>query len=187
MKSLHDCIYTDRLILNPPHTTQVEHLLSFYRQNKEFHAPFEPLKDDSFYTDRSIQDLLAKQIHEQNDKRCLCLYLCLPESDDIIGTIGLTNIVYGAFHSAFVGYRLGHAYLHKGYMREALQTVMEIGMHDYHLHRFEANIMPGNHASIHLVESLGFRHEGYSPEYLQIAGIWEGHNHYAYINQEWTQ
>ena len=55
------------------------------------------------------------------------------------------------------------------------------------LHRFEANIMPGNHASIHVALAAGFTFEGYSPDYLMIRGVWEGHEHYVYINSGWRE
>ena len=187
MKPLNENLITQRLTLSPPHFVISDSLLSFYTQNKAFHAPFEPLKAELFYTSNSMKDLLKHQIKDQDELRGLYFYLFLQNSNEIIGTIGISNIVYGAFCSAFIGYRLSYSHLHQGYMGEALQAVIDFGSTEYHLHRFEANIMPRNHASIRLAESLGFRFEGYSPEYLQIAGLWEGHNHYAYINQNWIQ
>ncbi|WP_349644428.1 GNAT family N-acetyltransferase [Rhizobium mayense] len=44
------------------------------------------------------------------------------------------------------------------------------GFDDIGLHRLEANVQPANHASIALVQRLGFRKEGFSPKYLRIGG-----------------
>jgi len=41
------------------------------------------------------------------------------------------------------------------------------------LHRLEAQIRPANHASVRLVQQLGFRNEGYSPYLLFIDGACE--------------
>lgn len=49
----------------------------------------------------------------------------------------------------------------------------------------EANIQPGNVASIALVKSLGFRLEGHSARYLKIAGEWRDHERYAITVEEW--
>ncbi len=187
METLRDRLFTDRLILTPPHEEKSDSLLTFYLHNRTFHAPFEYSKPDEFYTLSGINELLAHQVKDQDERRALFFTLSLKGSKEVIGTISCTNIIYGPFCSTFLGYRLSHDATHNGYMGEALRTVIDYGCNAYNLHRFEANIMPGNHASIRVVESLGFKHEGYSPAYLYIAGSWEGHNHYVFIHPHWNQ
>ncbi len=182
---LKERLFTDRLTLTSPYAEDSEKLLTFHVHNREFHAPFEYKKQNDFYTPGSIKKLLQQQIHEKDAKRGLYFTLSLKGSEEVIGSISCSNIVWGPFCSTFLGYRLSHNSINHGYMSEALASVIDFGCSTYNLHRFEANIMPGNHPSIHLVESLGFRHEGYSPAYLYIDGGWEGHNHYVYINPNW--
>jgi [ribosomal protein S5]-alanine N-acetyltransferase len=49
------------------------------------------------------------------------------------------------------------------------------------VNRLEANIQPGNTASIALVKSCGFMKEGYSPKYLKINGRWRDHERWAIL------
>jgi len=72
-------------------------------------------------------------------------------------------------------------------MTEALALALANAFGPLGLHRVEANIMPKNRASIALVRRAGFRREGYSPGYLEIAGRWAGHERWALTVEEWRR
>ncbi|MDD3941833.1 MAG: GNAT family N-acetyltransferase [Sphaerochaetaceae bacterium] len=177
-------IRTERLVLTQPYDVPAEEVRHFFIENKAFHASWEPLREPSFYELESIRRMLVRQGEENRGERALTLYLMLPGEQQVIGSISLTNIIYGPFLSCFLGYRMARSETSRGYMTEALRALIDIAFGRYGLHRIEANIMPANHASVRLVENLGFINEGYSSRYLCIAGVWEGHCHHVLLNDE---
>lgn len=67
------------------------------------------------------------------NKKSLRLWVFKKEySNRIIGSVGFNNIVWGAFLSCHLGYKLDKDEINKGYMAEAIQKGIE------------ANIMPKN-------------------------------------------
>jgi [ribosomal protein S5]-alanine N-acetyltransferase len=101
------------------------------------------------------------------------------EGYGLAGVINISNIVRGAFQSAFVGYWAFAGFGGRGYLTDGLLSVIDHAFTDLALHRLEANIQPANTASISLAERCGFRYEGFSPSYLQVFGEWRDHNRYA--------
>ena len=106
-------------------------------------------------------------------------FICLRDSQDLVGVANISEIVRGGFRSAYLGYFAFRPYEGRGLMTEGLALVMRDAFRRLGLHRVEANIQPGNRASIRLARRLGFRREGYSPRYLKIAGRWRDHERWA--------
>ena len=102
-------------------------------------------------------------------------------SDEVIGVLTLSQIVLGAFRSAYLGYYGMARTARRGWMTEALQLTVRFAFEEVGLRRIEANIQPGNTASIALVQRAGFVREGFSPSYLQIGGEWRDHERWARV------
>ncbi|HEY2579762.1 MAG TPA: GNAT family protein [Streptosporangiaceae bacterium] len=107
------------------------------------------------------------------------LAVCDRSSGAMAGGFSINNIVYGRFQSAAIAYWAFAGTAGRGYMSEALGLVIRYAFGELGLHRLEANIQPGNEASIRLVKRNGFRNEGYSPSYLFIDGAWRDHERWA--------
>ena len=97
----------------------------------------------------------------------------------IAGVFTISQIVRGAFQSAYLGYYAHERHAGQGLMREAMVQTVAHAFGPLALHRLEANIQPGNAASIALALSAGFQLEGFSPRYLLIGGQWRDHERYA--------
>lgn len=96
----------------------------------------------------------------------------------------VSEIVRGVFRSAYLGYFAFRPHEGRGLMSEGLGLVVRDAFRRLGLHRLEANVQPGNRASIRLVKRLGFRKEGYSPRYLKIRGRWRDHERWAILADE---
>ncbi|WP_432093652.1 GNAT family N-acetyltransferase [Streptomyces sp. bgisy100] len=105
--------------------------------------------------------------------------VCERETGRIEAGIAINNIVYGAFQCGAVGYGAFAHSAGRGLMTEGLGLVIRHAFGALGLHRLEANIQPGNVASLKLVKRLGFRHEGFSPDFLYIGGEWRDHERWA--------
>jgi ribosomal-protein-alanine N-acetyltransferase len=97
----------------------------------------------------------------------------------LVGTVNVTDTVFGSFLSAFCGYWAFVGERRPGLMTDGLRGVVDHAFGPLGIHRLEANIQPSNIRSIALAERCGFRLEGFSPNYLKVDGAWRDHNRYA--------
>jgi ribosomal-protein-alanine N-acetyltransferase len=165
----------------PPDTARVylrvlaradrDEFLALARESRELHRPwtYPPERPDQF------DDLFARSRRDD----FVCLLACVHDDDGIAGVFTISQIVRGAFQSAYLGYYAHARYARQGFMREAMEQVLDHAFGALALHRLEANIQPGNQPSIALARGAGFRLEGFSPRYLLIGGQWRDHERYA--------
>jgi ribosomal-protein-alanine N-acetyltransferase len=107
------------------------------------------------------------------------LGLVVEAPEGIAGIINLSNIVYGAFRNATVGYWAMPGMTGRGYLSEGLRQAATLAFTELRLHRLEANIQPENAASLAVARRAGFRKEGFSPRMLFIAGAWRDHERWT--------
>lgn len=77
----------------------------------------------------------------------------------LIGTCGLFRW-NKSWHNCVIGYEIAPDCSGKGYMREALEPVLDFGFAEMGLHRIQAETHLHNAASIALAQRLGFQFEG---------------------------
>jgi ribosomal-protein-alanine N-acetyltransferase len=149
-----------------------EEFLALARESRALHQPwtYPPERADQF------DDLFARSRRDD----FVCLLACLTEDErEIVGVFTISQIVRGAFQSAYLGYYANARHAGRGLMREAMEQLLDHSFGALALHRLEANIQPGNQPSIALARGAGFRLEGFSPRYLLIGGQWRDHERYA--------
>ena len=142
------------------------------RHSRRFHYPFVAAPTSLAEFQRYIQSRCAAS--EDG-------FIILADGH-IAGLINLNRIIRGSLLSANLGYYLGVPFAARRVMSRALRLVIMRAFEELGLHRLEANIQPENHASLCLVQRLGFRKEGFSPKYMRLYGEWRDHERWALLN-----
>jgi len=120
-------------------------------------------------------------LQRMQSKDSIAFAIRLRASGALVGYADITNVVRGNFQSAYLSYYAFEGHQRQGLMTEGLGLVVRYAFGKLGLHRLEANIQPGNAASIALVKACGFSREGYSPRYLKIGGRWRDHERWAML------
>ena len=168
--------------LVPAGPALAEQTADYYRRNRDFLRPYEPQREESFFSPEGQRAVLAQEVQARRDRTGFRFYIRPAGQGQVIGSIGLNNVVWGAFRSAFLGYKLDRDWLGRGCMPAAVELVVGYAFDQLRLHRIEANVMPRNRASLRVLEKCGFVNEGLSRYYLNINGVWEDHIHMVRLN-----
>ncbi len=177
---------TERLLLRIARGDEARAVLAYFERNREHLARWEPEPPAAFYTEAFWLERLATYRRDAEHDRAYRFHLFEQPSGRIIGTIGVSNVVRGAFQSATLGFGLDGSREGEGVMREACEAVIAHAFDDLCLHRLEANHRPENQRSAVLLRRLGFVPVGYARDYLHIAGDWADHVLTQRINPRWV-
>lgn len=164
-------------ILTPENAPDI---FEYYSRNREYLKPFEPSRDESFFTIEVQRNILAegyKQYLNGNNAS-----FGIFKDDYLIGKISVSNIVLGIFRNAFVGYSIDKQEQNNGYMKEALGLVSDYCFNELGLHRLEASTLVDNIKSQRVLRSCGFKELGINKNYLYINGEWKDHIAFYKIN-----
>jgi [ribosomal protein S5]-alanine N-acetyltransferase len=166
----------NQVVLRTPTPADVDEFLDFVRENRRFHRPwvYPPATRTAVlaYVKRCRRDDFAGFLVRRAD------------DEGLIGVFNLSQIFRGGFQNAYLGYYGSARFQGRGYMTKALFHLVKHAFHDMKLHRLEANVQPGNAASVALLKRCGFRKEGFSPRYLKVGGKWRDHERWAITRED---
>jgi ribosomal-protein-alanine N-acetyltransferase len=145
-----------------------DELAALYRANRDFLAPFEPVRTDAFFTADGQRDRLSRPVEGWR-------FAIVADDGSIVGAINVGDVVRGAFHSANVGYFVSRHVNGRGFATRAVGDVCAFAFGHAGLHRLQAGTLLENHASQRVLEKNGFERIGVARKYLQIAGDWQDH------------
>lgn len=167
----------DRVYLRAPESSDRAEFIALMRTSRSFHRPWATAPTDDEAFDAYLADSRRPDFQ--------AMLVCRLDDRAVLGFFNLSHITRGSLQSAYLGYAVGSIFAHQGYMREGIELVLRDAFMVLRLHRIEANIQPGNHASIALARGAGFSREGFSPRYLKIGGRWRDHERWAILAEDW--
>lgn len=171
---------TPRLTLRPPRRGDEDALFALHSDAEVMRYFSEPPWTDPERAARQIDDDAAA--FERGD--FFRFAIVLNDTGQVIGNCTLFAL-HRQNRRAEIGYALQRQHWRKGYMIEALSTLVAHAFEELDLNRLEADIDPRNEPSKLCLERLGFVSEGYMRERWIVGGEVCDSALYGLLRREW--
>lgn len=152
-------------------------------RNREFMAPYDPVRGEDYYTLDGITHGIRMLIDEHGAGRALPQVI-VDTNGEIAGRITINGIVRGPFQSGSIGYWVSEDRGGHGLASAAVAHIKQIAFGELGLHRLQAETLVDNLASQRVLAKNGFERYGLAPNYLQIAGKWQDHLMFQVLNPD---
>jgi ribosomal-protein-alanine N-acetyltransferase len=152
-------------------------------RNAEWLKPWEATVPAGEQTGARTFRALVRDLHRQARER-RALPFAVTVDGSFAGQLTVTNFVGGSARWAQIGYWIDQKHAGQNIIPTAVAMAVDYCLFDLKLHRIEVAIRPENHASLRVVEKLGFTEIGYAPRYLHIDGDWRDHRLFAITVEE---
>lgn len=159
-------------VTRPLDLDDVEALTALYGKNREFLAPWQPLRPHAYFTEAGQREAVEAALAQQATGSAVPLVI-LEASGVVVGTLTIASIIRGAFQSCSVGYWLAERSQGKGLATAALREAADLAFGDLRLHRIQAETLTQNERSQRVLRRAGFEQYGVAPSYMHIAGEWQ--------------
>ena len=153
-------------MIRPIRPEDAEELAALYLANRDFLAPFEPVRSPGFFTAETQRERIAARAADGFHQ------FAILDGDAIAGTINVFHIVREALQSGTIGYWVDEARNGRGLATKAVEDVVAYMFRELGLHRAEAATLVDNVASQRVLEKAGFERIGLAPRYLRINDVW---------------
>ncbi|MFL6073564.1 MAG: GNAT family N-acetyltransferase [Mycobacteriales bacterium] len=164
---------SERVGIRRPRESDREEFCRLALASRELHRPW--------ITAPTTAEEYAAYLRRGRSREREAFLICELDGGGLVGWVNINGIQRRSFQSGALGYGAFAPSAGKGLFGEGLGLVVRYAFDRLGLHRLEANLQPENHRSRAVVARLGFKQEGYSPEYLFIDGAWRDHERWALI------
>lgn len=167
-------LQTPRLMLLPSGEDLANEAAAFHRRNAEHLARWEPPTSIDLGSEQAQRTRLAEFAAAAASGTALHWWLQPNQAPSIlVGHVSLMNIAVGPFQNPVLGYALDSGYQGRGFMSEALRSVIACAFSPLGgLRRIQAYVWPENVRSLRLLDRLGFERVGSTRDLLFIDGAW---------------
>ena len=146
---------------------------ALYAANREFLQPWEPHRDDAFFSvDGQRLRLQAYEFERQAGMSHRCVIV---DGGAIAGMVSLTAIERGPVQSAHLGYWVAQDANGRGVATAAVGGILRLAFGELRLHRVQAGTLLRNTGSQKVLQRNEFERIGVARRYLRIAGVWQDH------------
>ena len=152
--------------------------------SRDFLVPWEPTWPADDLTRGAFRRRLKRYAEDLRNDLAYAFLIFRSEDNALVGGLTLANIRRGVAQAGSIGYWTGAPFARKGHMTAAMRALVPFCFGTLRLHRLEAACIPGNTASVRLLEKTGFQREGYARSYLCINGEWQDHLLYARLKDD---
>jgi ribosomal-protein-alanine N-acetyltransferase len=174
----------DGVLLRSPQMADYAPWAELRERSRKFLTPWEPTWPADDLTRPAFRQRLRRYAEDARTDQAYPFFLFRTEDNALVGGLALANIRRGVAQAGSLGYWIGEPYIRKGYMGAAVRALVPAAFDVLRLHRVEAACIPGNDASIRLLENTGFQREGFARQYLCINGIWQDHLLFARLRDD---
>lgn len=177
-------LVSERLVMRLPKRADYVPWVNTRRAGVDFLQKWEPIRARDYEAKRSFYSRMGWAHRAARAQSAFPFVITRREDNRLIGALTLDNVRFGPAKAGTVGYWIGPEFARQGYMREALEAVVDFAFQQLDLSRIEAACLPENEASRGVLEKVGFKYEGVAQSYLQIAGRWRTHVLYARLRDD---
>lgn len=173
-----------RLVLRTPVSGDYVPWAELRAVSRERLVPWEPAWSRDELTRSAFRRRLRHYQRDLRDETGYAFFIFRREDQRLVGGLSLSNVRRGVTLAVTLGYWMGLPFHNRGYMSEAVDTVLPFVFGTLWLHRIEAACLPSNQSSVRVLEKCGFEREGLARRYLRINGVWQDHYLYAALAED---
>jgi len=148
-----------------------EELVELLVRSREHLRPWEPARDDSFFTPEVQRELITGAL--DHHAAGTALPLVITAGGALAGRLTVNGVVRGALQSASLGYWVDVGHCGRGVATAAVAVAVRLAFSEMGLHRLQADTLLHNTASQRVLARNGFTRIGTAPRYLNIDGRWQ--------------